>query len=105
MDGEIKKLPSFIQILVAQKPNEGMGKNGKPFKFQNADCVMLDEDGVMLQVGVLRVPNDLVDKIRPGVYQPGYGVRVDFQSREIKPVLMSLTPVRTQAAAAPAAKG
>ena len=95
---EIKKLPSFIQILVAQKPNEGMGKNGKPYKVQNADCVMLDEDGVMLQVGVMRVPNDLIDKIKPGVYQPGFGIRVDFQSREIKPVLMSLTPVRQKVA-------
>lgn len=99
---EIKKLPSFIQILVAQKPNEGVGKNNKPYKFQNADCVMLDEDGVMLQVGVMRVPNDLIDKVKPGVYQPGFGIRVDFQSREIKPVLMSLTPVRQQAPAAAA---
>lgn len=95
---EIKKLPSFIQILVAQKPSEGIGKNGKPYKVQNADCVMLDEDGVMLQVGVMRVPNDLIDKIKPGVYQPGFGIRVDFQSREIKPVLMSLTLVRQKVA-------
>ena len=101
---EIKKLPSFIQILVAQKPKEGVGKNGKPYKFQEADCVMLDEDGVMLQVGVMRVPNDLIDKIKPGVYQPGFGIRVDFQSREIKPVLMSLTPVRQKVADAAPAK-
>ena len=101
---EIKRLPSYIQILVAQKPKEGVGKNGKPYKFQEADCVMLDEDGVMLQVGLLDVPGDLIDKLKPGVYQAGYGMRVDYQSRKIKPVVMSLTPVRQKVADAAPAK-
>jgi len=96
---EVKKLPSAIQILVVQEPREGTGKTGKPYKFQNAECVMLDEDGVMLQVGVMRVPNDSIGQVKPGVYRPSFGIRVDFQTREVKPVLMSLLPVPQRPAA------
>lgn len=105
MSDDVKKLPSFIQVLVAQPIRKGISKkNGQPYEMQEADCVMLDEDGTLLQVGVMTVPREQMGKLEPGVYQPSFGISVNFQSRVITPVLMGLTAVRrAPSAAAPAA--
>lgn len=104
-------LPAFIKVLVVQEIRKGTGKNGKPYEFQEVDCLTLDADGVELQVGVTPVPAPLVGKITRGLYAPVYGMRVDFQSRKIMPAIVDFTPVPSLApvgraapvAAAPAA--
>lgn len=103
-------LPSYVRVLVVQEIRKGVGKNNKPYEFQEIDCLTLDADGVELQVGVMPVPAPLVGKITRGLYAPVYGMRVDYQSRKIMPAIVDFTPVptavspgRSQAAAAPAA--
>lgn len=102
----LARLPAFIKVLVVQPVKEGVGKTGKPYKFQEVDCVALDGQGEAIQVGVLPVPNKLIGGITEGTYQPVYGMRVDFQTRKIGPSIVDLnrTEGRQRVANAPAAK-
>lgn len=98
------RLPAFIKVLVVQPLKEGVGKTGKPYRFQEVDCIALDESGEALQVGVLSLPNSLVGAITEGIYSPVYGMRVDFQTRKIGPSIIGLNRVENrQRVAAPAA--
>ena len=97
------RLPAFIRVLVVQLPKEGVGKTGKPYKFQEVDCVALDENGEALQVGVLPVPNKLIGMVTEGVYSPVYGMRVDFQTRKIGPSIIDLNRVENRQRVAPSA--
>lgn len=98
------RLPAFIKVLVVQPPKEGVGKTGKPYRFQEVDCVALDENGEALQVGVLPVPNKLIGLITAGTYSPVYGMRVDFQTHKIGPSIIDLTRYESrQRVASPAA--
>lgn len=96
------QLPSYIKVLVAQAPREGTGKNGKPYKFQEIDCVTLNEHGEAIQVGVMPVPNQQIGLISEGIYTPVYGMRVDFQTRKISPSIISLNRHEERQRQAPA---
>lgn len=96
-------LPTFIQVLVAQPVREGKGKNDRPYRFQELECVALDEHGAALQVGVLPCPSSKIGLVEPGVYTPVYGMRVDFQTRKIGPSIVDLNRVeQRQKVSAPA---
>ena len=95
------RLPAFIKVLVVQPLKEGVGKTGKPYKFQEVDCIALDENGEALQVGVLPVPNKLIGQITEGTYSPVYGMRVDFQTRKIGPSIVDLTRIENRQRVAP----
>lgn len=98
------RLPTFIRVLVVQPIKEGMGKTGKPYRFQEVDCVALDDNGDALQVGVLSLPNSLIGGITEGTYTPVYGMRVDFQTRKIGPSIVGLNRIENrQRVATPAA--
>lgn len=97
------QLPSFIKVLVAQTPREGTGKNGKPYKFQEIDCVTLDENQQAIQVGVMPVPNQQIGLVGEGIYTPVYGMRVDFQTRKIAPSIVALNKYEERQRATPAA--
>lgn len=99
----LTRLPAYIKVLVVQPLKEGVGKTGKPYRFQEVDCVALDDAGEPIQVGILPVPNKLVGTITEGVYSPVYGMRVDFQSRKIGPSIIDLTRVEQRQRTAPAA--
>lgn len=104
MSDEIK-LPSFINVHAVMPVQKGVGKNGKPYEIQKASVSLLDENGELLQAGVLRVPNSAVGKLKPGVYAPGFGMRIDFQNNEVIPVMNSLlaVPSRNAPVTAPVA--
>ncbi len=108
MSEEIK-LPSFIQVHGLQPVQSGKTKTGRDFTMQKASCQFLDADGVAMQVGILRIPAADVGKLKPGIYMPTFGLRIDYQNNEVAPTLLSLTPMPSRtapvAAAAPAAKG
>lgn len=95
------RLPAFIKVLVVQPLKEGVGKTGKPYKFQEVDCIALDENGEALQVGVLPVPNKLIGQVTEGTYAPVYGMRVDFQTRKIGPSIVDLNRIENRQRVAP----
>lgn len=86
------QLPSFIRVLVAQPPREVKTKNDKVFKFQELECLTLDDAGQAIQVGVMTAPNQQIGLISEGIYTPVYGMRVDFQTRKISPSIIALNP-------------
>ncbi len=105
MSEEIK-LPSFIQIFALQpvQPIKSK-KDGREFHIQKASCQFLDENGEQLQVGVMTLPSAEVGKIKPGIYRPRYGMRMDYNNNEVKPVISGFDPMPTrQSPAAAAAK-
>lgn len=92
---------SVIQILKINDPREGVGKTGKPWKMQEAECVLIDGDGQVSQVGVLDVPRDLIGTIQPGTYTATFSMRAHYQTRKIGSELVHLTPVPRATATAP----
>ena len=68
------RLPAFIRVLVVQPPKEGVGKTGKPYKFQEVDCVALDENGEETNSG-----STYCTSKAPGAYTD----TVDFQAFQL----------------------
>lgn len=103
MSEEIK-LPSFIQVFALQPvQNVKSKKDGREFPVQKASCQFLDENGEQLQVGVMSVSSADIGKLKPGIYRPRFGMRIDYNSNEVKPILAGLDPMPSRTA--PAAKG
>ncbi len=94
---------SIIEILKLGETRTGVGKTGKPWAMQEAECILRDQDGQVTQVGVLDVPRDLIDNLRPGVYTASFTLNAHYQSRKIGAQLVALTPIPTRAQPAPAA--
>ncbi|MGE8445688.1 MAG: hypothetical protein ACN6O1_05685 [Comamonas sp.] len=93
---------SIIEILKVGEIRSGVGKTGKAWQMQEAECILRDQDGQVVQVGVLDVPRDLIDNLRPGVYTASFTLNAHYQSRKIGAQLVALTPIPTRAQPAPA---
>ena len=92
-------MQAVIQILKVNELKTGTSaKTGKPYEVQDAECVLLDENGMPDQIGVLPVPKALRDQVRPGVFTGTFALKPDFQSRRIEAVLTGLTPVPIKSA-------
>lgn len=103
-------MQSIIQILKLNELKSGVSrKTGNPYEMQDAECLLLKEDGSLDQVGVLQVPKSLRDKVTVGVFTGSFAMRANMQSRRIEAVLTDITPVppgtygTPKAAPAPAA--
>lgn len=92
-------LPSFIKIIKVNEPRSGT-KDGRAWVMQDAECVTLDENGELLQVGVLSLPKSMMgDKVPVcGTYTPVYGMQVGMRDRRIEPAIVGLTPYPTKGA-------
>lgn len=87
-------MESIIQILKLNDLKSGVSrKTGNPYEMQDAECLLLKEDGSIDQVGVLQVQKSLRDKALPGVYTGSFALHSNFASRRIEAVLTDLTPV------------
>ncbi|WP_120970478.1 hypothetical protein [Comamonas sp. lk] len=87
---------SIVQILKVNDPREGVGKTGKAWKMQEAECILLDEHGQVSQVGVLDVPKDLIGVVAPGTFTATFSLSAHYQTRKIESRLVSLTRVPTK---------
>lgn len=99
-------MQSIIQILKLNDVREGVSqKNGKPYRMQDAECLILKETGEVDQVGVLQIPRDLLGTVTPGVYLGSFALRPNMASRRIEAQLTGLRPytVKTTPVSAPAA--
>jgi len=81
-----------IQILLVNDARSGT-KNGRDWKMQDAECILLDEAANPVSVGVLMIPKELMGKITPGVYTASFTLRPDLQTRKINAAITSLVPV------------
>lgn len=95
-------MQAIIQILKVNDVKSGVSKKtGNPYELQDAECVLLNDDGTPSQIGVLSIPKDLRNKVQAGTYTGSFSLRPDLQTRRIEAVLTGLNPyaVRTAKAA------
>jgi hypothetical protein len=87
----------YLQILKVNPINEGIGKVSKqPYRMQDCECLILNEDGSVDEVGVLMLSKDQVGVTKEGTYVGSFSMRADKSKegqRRIGAVLTGLTPV------------
>jgi len=95
---------SIIQILKLNEPKTGISKkNGNAYDMQDAECLLLNDDGSIDQVGVLQVPKSLREKIAVGTFRASFAMQANFASRRIEAVLTDLVAVPVKGSAPAAA--
>lgn len=94
---------SIVEILKVNEARTGTSqKTGKPWAMQEAECILRDQEGGVVQVGVLDVPKELIDNLRPGVYTASFTLTAGYSDRKIGARLVALTPMPTRAPVKPA---
>lgn len=85
-------LPTFIKIIKVNEKRSGT-KDGRVWEMQDAECVTLDENGELLQVGVLPLPKSMMGDKAPvcGTYTAIYGMQVGMRDRKIGPAIIGLS--------------
>ena len=91
-------MQSIVQILVAG-PVEDREYEGRKYKSQSCECVLLNDDGTPAQVGVLRVPQDMLGEVKAGVFIGSFAMRPDRKTRVLGAVLTGLQPYTIKGAA------
>ena len=96
---------ALIQIIKVNEPRSGT-KDGRAWKMQDAECLLLDDNGQPSMVGVLSLPKELMDEKapKPGVYTGSFALKSGLRDRRIEAVLTSLVSAQArvpQAQAAP----
>ena len=84
---------SVVQVLKVNEPRSGMGKNGKPWTMQEAECILIDGDGQVASVGVLDVPKEMIGTLVPGNYTASFTFAAHYQTRKIESRLTGLTRI------------
>lgn len=84
---------SVVQILKVNDSRSGVGKNGKNWTIQEAECILIDADGQVSQVGVLDVPKDMIGNLTPGNYTATFTLAAHYQTRKIESRLTGLTRI------------
>lgn len=88
-------MQSLLQVLKLNDPREGTTKEGRAWKMQDAECIVLNDDGSVAQVGVLMIPKALEGKVVPGVFLGSFALRADTRregQRRINAELVDLQP-------------
>lgn len=84
---------ALLEILKVNDERSGT-KDGRAWAMQDAECLLLKEDGSIDQVGVLMLPKELRGKVQPGIYTGAFALRPNMASRRIEAVLTSLHPAQ-----------
>ncbi|MBB4842208.1 hypothetical protein HNP55_000703 [Paucibacter oligotrophus] len=92
-------MQSIIQILKVNDLKSGISKKtGNPYEMQDAEALLLNDDGSIGCVGVLQVPKALREVVKPGTFTATFALHADFTSRRITSILTGLVPVPGRAA-------
>lgn len=87
-------MQSIIQILKLNDLKSGISKKtGNPYEMQDAECLLLTQDGQVDQVGVLQVPKALREVAKPGTFTATFALNSNYASRRIEAVLTGLIPL------------
>lgn len=82
---------ALIQIIKVNEAKSGT-KDGRAWEIQDAECILLNDQFMPDQVGVLTLPKELRGKVGPGTYTGSFTLRPDLRTRRIEAVLVGLTP-------------
>ena len=94
-------MQSILRILKVNEARSG-NKDGRAWEMQDAECLLLKDDGEIDQVGVLMLPKELRNNVKAGDYLGTFALRPNMASRRIEAVLVGLTPYAVKGT--PAAK-
>jgi hypothetical protein len=96
---------ALINIIKVNDARNGV-KEGRPWSMQDAECLLLNDDGTPATVGVLQLPKELMgDKApRPGIYTGSFALRSGLRDRRIEAVLTALVPAQDRIRTAPPAQ-
>ena len=96
---------SKLQILVVNEVRDVPTKAGGTFQVQDAETVILGDDGNPVVVGPLGIPRDLIGKVLPGLYDGTFKWERNYKTGRLENVLVSLAGVTSPRRASPAAQG
>jgi hypothetical protein len=86
-------MQALIHIIKVNEARSGLSRvSGKPYTMQDAECILLNEDGSPSQVGVLMLPKDLTGKVNVGTYMGTFALQASLKDRRIEAVLSGLQP-------------
>lgn len=93
-------MQALIQIIKVNDKRTGT-KDGRAWELQDAECLLLNDDGSPAQVGVLQLPKGMRGDAapKPGTYTGSFSLQSSLRDRRIEAVLTGLTavPVRKPA--------
>lgn len=84
-------MQSILQIIKVNEKRSG-AKDGRPWEMQDAECILLNDDGSPSSVGVLMLPKVLRGDCKPGVYLGSFALQASLRDRRIEAVLVGLQP-------------
>lgn len=87
-------MQSILQILLVH-PREQKTFEGRTYSSQSAECVILNDDGTVAEVGVLPIPESLEPVAKPGHFIGAFALRASKRrdgGRRIEAVLTGLQP-------------
>lgn len=86
------RLQALIQIIKVNELREGV-KDGRAWQMQDAECLLLNDDGSPASVGVLSLPKNLRGENAPrvGTYTGSFSLQAGLRDRRIEAVLVGLT--------------
>lgn len=85
-------MQAIVQVIKVNEARSG-SKDGRAWEMQDAECILLDEQGNPDQVGVLMVPKDLRNNIKPGQYTGSFSLVASLRDRRIEARLTNLVPL------------
>lgn len=85
-------ITSIIKIIKVNELRKG-SKDGREWAMQDAECILMDENGEEQQVGVLMLPKHLRGENAPerGIYSGAFTLQAGMRDRRIEAVLLDLT--------------
>lgn len=94
-------ITSILKIIKINELRKG-SKDGREWAMQDAECILLDDNGEEQQVGVLMLPKHLRGDAAPGrgIYLGSFALQAGMRDRRIEAVLTGLQPYSV-----PSAKG
>ena len=93
---------SILQVFKVDDPEVHPGRNGSDsWTAHNAQCALLDDAGVLQVVGRLRIPERMLEVVKPGIFRASFALEVAQWGKtkgDIQAVLVGLMPVAPRVA-------
>lgn len=76
-----------LQVIKVNAVRQGTSKTGSPYRMQDCEVLVFDENGEPDRAGSLMLPKDLVDKVDPGMYEAELGLGLDRERNVVGRVI------------------
>lgn len=88
-------MKQILQVL-SSETKSGIGKkSGSAYSMTICQCVVTDSETGEIKVGELTLPKDQPVPVS-GVYEATFKIGIDYQTKKIGGVLVSLLPIKSR---------